>query len=159
MDPHRSGLALGGDAAAVQVVEADAPAFQGRGHRRDLEEIAGETGECSADRGLVREASVHGGNVALGIQGVRCGAEARGGCVGLVEAGDVAREAGCASYKEHEEARGERVEGARVPDLGLCREEALDPGDRSGARDALRLVEEEGAGWCPLSYLAPPRSR
>src|SRR3712207_5806882 len=34
---HGAGLALHGHAAAVEIVEADALAFEGRSHRRDLE--------------------------------------------------------------------------------------------------------------------------
>lgn len=146
MDPHRAGLALGADAAAVKVVEADAPAPQGRCHRRNLEDVAGEAGEGCADGALVWVGGGDGGDLSFGVQGIRGGAEAGSCCIGFVEAGDVAREAGSAANKEHEETGGERVEGTRVPDLGLFWEEALDLGDRFGARDVLRLVEEEGAG-------------
>ena len=47
-----AGFALDADALAVEVVEASALAFQGRGHRWDLEEVAGEVGEGGADGGL-----------------------------------------------------------------------------------------------------------
>ena len=43
-------------------------------------------------------------NLTNHIQVVRDGAEASGRGVDLVEGRDVAREAGCASYKKHEEA-------------------------------------------------------
>ena len=88
---------------------------------------------------------VEGGDVAFRVQGIGDGAEAGGGGVGLVEAGHVARETGGASEQEHEEARGQGVEGSCVPDLGLPREEAFDPGDRPGARYAGRLVQQKAA--------------
>ena len=73
--------------------------------------------------------------------------------------GDVARESGGTADQEYKEARGQRVEGAGVPDLGLSGQEAFDPRDRPGARDTGRLVQEQGARWCPLGYRVSPRSR
>src|SRR5215211_615332 len=91
VDPHGARFALDGHAAAVEVVEADAFELEGGGHRRDLEEVAGEIGEDGADGALFGHRGIQGGNVALGVQGVGDGAEAGGGAVGFVEVCDVAR--------------------------------------------------------------------
>jgi hypothetical protein len=66
VDGDGAGLAFHGHAAAVQVVEPDALALEGGGHRRNLEEVAGEVGEGGADGVLVR----HGGVVERGYVAV-----------------------------------------------------------------------------------------
>ena len=117
VDPHGAGFALDAQAAAVEVVEAEAAEFEGGGHRRDLENVAGEVGKSGADGALYGHRGVQGGEVTLCVERVRDRTEAGGGAVGFVEPSDVAREAGGASDQEYEETRGQRVEGAGVPDL------------------------------------------
>src|SRR5215211_935949 len=159
VDPHAAGFTFDGHAAAVEVVEADTFELEGGGHWRDLEEVAGEVGEGGADGALFGHRGVQGNDAALGVQSVGDGAEACGDAIGFVEVCDVASEAGGASDQEYQETRGQGVEGAGVPDLGLSGEETLDLRDRPGARDAGRLVEEQGARWSFLRYRrSPPRS-
>jgi hypothetical protein len=145
MDRDGTGLALDANAAAVQLVEADAPLLEGRGHRRDLVEVARELGKRGAKSSFRRERDIEVGDLAFRIQGGRDGTEAGSGRVCLVEIHHVARETGCASDEEHEEARGQGIEGPGVPDPGLFREQALDFGDRPCARYARRLVEQKAA--------------
>ena len=138
-------FALDADAAAVQIVEPHASTFEGRGHRRNLEEVSCKRGERIADGVLSGEWGVQVGDMAFSVEGIRDGAEAGGGRVGFVEGGHVAGETGCASEEEHEEARGQGVEGSCVSDFGLPREQALDLGDCPGARYARRLVQQKAA--------------
>jgi hypothetical protein len=138
-------LPLDADTAAVQIVEPDASLFEGRGHRRNLEEVARKGGERLAQSFFRRERGVEVGDIAFCVECIRDGTEAGGGRIGLVEVGHVARETGRASGEEHEKARGQRVKGSCVPDPGLPREQALDPGDRPGTRYARRLVQQEAA--------------
>src|SRR5918997_840230 len=49
VDGHGTGLSFDAHAAAVEFVEAGSFAFQGGGHRRDLEEVAGEFSEGCAE--------------------------------------------------------------------------------------------------------------
>jgi hypothetical protein len=140
MYPDGTCLPLDADAAAVQMVEPDASLLEGRGHRWNLEEITRKGGERVAQSFFRRERGVEVGDATFCVERIRDGAEAGGGRVGLVEVSHVAREAGCASYEEHEKARGQGVQGSCVPDPGLPREQALDPGDRPGTRYTWRLV-------------------
>src|SRR5215217_626123 len=142
VDGYGAGFALDGDAAAVQVVETDALALEGGGHRGDLEEFAGEAGECGADGGFVGHRGIQRSYIAVCVKRVGDGTEAGCSGIGLVQVGDVTREAGGASDQDHQQPAGKRVESAGVSDLGLWRKKALHLRDRPGARDAGRLVEE-----------------
>ena len=141
VDFHGTGLAFDADAAAVQLVEAYALSFEGRGHRRYLQQVAGESGERVAESAIRREGGVQIRDVAFCVKRVRNRAETGGGRVGFVQARHVAREAGCAPEQEYEEARGQGIQGSCVPDSGLFRKQTLDPGDRPGASYAGRLVQ------------------
>lgn len=92
-----------------------------------------------------RERGFEGGDLTLRVERVGDGAEAGCGCVGLVEVSYVARETCGAPDEQYQKARGQGVEGARVPYPGLLRQEALDPGYGPGARNAGRLIQQEAA--------------
>jgi hypothetical protein len=83
-------LPLDADATAVQIVEPCASLFEGRGHRRNLEEVTREGGESVAQSIFLRERSVEVCDIAFSVERIRDGAEAGGGRVGLVEVGHVA---------------------------------------------------------------------
>ena len=139
------------------------PDLDGGGHRGDLLEVAREALRGGSQVVLGRFGGVgEGGYFAFGVEGGGGGAEAGGRHVLLVEAGDVPREAGGAAEQEDEEAGGQGVERACVAYLGSLGQEPLDAGDRPGAGDAGRLVQEERArGGRPGGYVyrAPPLSR
>src|SRR3712207_3015027 len=97
-------LPLDADAAAMQIVEPDASLFEGRGHRRNLEEAARKGGERVAQRFFRRERAVEVGDIAFCVERIRDGAEAGGSRIGLVEVGHVTRETRCAAEEEHEKA-------------------------------------------------------
>ena len=138
-------FAFDADAAPVQIVEPYASTLESRGHRRNLEEVTRKGGERVADGVLCGEWGVQVGDKAFRVERIRDGPEAGGCRVGLVEVGNVAGETCRASEEEHEEARGQGVEGSGVPDLGLPGEQAFDPGDRPGTRYARRLVQKKAA--------------
>jgi hypothetical protein len=86
---------------------------------RDLVDRAREGRQRIEDRLALRQRGL-ADDGAVEILGVRLGAEADGGLVDLGLAGEVREEARGTPDEEHEQARGERVERARVADALLA---------------------------------------
>ena len=107
-------------AFAGQLVERDAVFLDGRDHRRDLIELPGEFLESGLNLSLVQSGHGFGfENFARGVLGVGGLTKFEGALILLVLSHQQVLNAGGPTNHQHEQAGGNGIEGAAMPDFTL----------------------------------------
>ena len=134
VDPDPAGGAIDGFSLPGQFIEGNPIFLDGGDHRRDLIELPGEFLECRLDGGVIESGDRFAfEDFAGGVLGVRSFTEFERSLVLLVLGHEKVLDPGGAANHQHEQTRGNGIEGAAMSHLALAKTAADEVDDVVGS--------------------------